>query len=363
MFNAQAFCQLALANWRELLRDFKMIIYIFVPPLLLMLVFPFIAFLMNEEDGLITLVLPADATQAVHALAAELQGRQNVTFELVDEGEGMRRKVSGEFEALVFLPSTIDDGSVVIETPAGSDVRVRAIKLALEEAARAAGIPALSVSDSGDFFADPLRYGMVGALVYALASLGLFGVAMPIIAMRQQGILRLMRTTPVTRLTFVLAQVPARLILGMALTLCALLAAWAVWDVTLPQLAAALGTSVLGFWMSAAFGYLVGGRLTVPEVTFLVGSPALSLGCIAGSVLFPLVDWPEWVHTVGRLMPLTYWADALRQNLGVGGPALYPLWLDLTVMLAVTLAVTLLAVGLFQWDMPEQAYSGKRPSA
>ena len=39
------------------------------------------------------------------------------------------------------------------------------------------------------------------------------------------------------------------------------------------------------------------------------------------------------------------------------------LWLDLTVMLAVTLAVTLLAVGLFQWDMPEQAYSGKRPSA
>nr|WP_242654595.1 ABC transporter permease [Symbiobacterium thermophilum] len=100
---------------------------------------------------------------------------------------------------------------------------------------------------------------MVGALVYALASLGLFGVAMPIIAMRQQGILRLMRTTPVTRLTFVLAQVPARLILGMALTLCALLAAWALWDVTLPQLAAALGTSVLGFWMSAAFGYLVGG--------------------------------------------------------------------------------------------------------
>lgn len=362
MMNTRAFYQLALANWRELIRDFKMIILVFVPPLLLMLMFPLIA-AMTKEESLITLVVPADAAQTIHDMAGALQSSRDLHFEVVDDSEGQRRKEGGEFEALVFLPASADAGSVVIETPADSTVSVYVIKPALERAAREVGIPALTIRDSGGFYADPLRYGTVGSLVYALASLGVFGVAGPIIAMRQQGILRLMRTTPVTRLTFVLAQVPARLILGMGITLCALLASWAVWDVTLPQLAAAFGTSMLGFWMLAAFGYLVGGTLSSAEASFAVGSPALTLGAIGGAVLFPLVDMPGWVQALPPFIPLTYLADALRQNLGVGGTALFPLWLDLVILVAITLAVTFLAVRLFRWDLAEQKYSGERAAS
>lgn len=75
--------------------------------------------------------------------------------------------------------------------------------------------------------------------------------------------------------------------------------------------------------------------------------------------MFPLVDMPGWIQALPPFIPLTYLADALRQNLGVGGPALFPLWLDLAIMLAITLVVTLLAVRLFRWDVAEQAYSGK----
>lgn len=360
MINTQAFYELALANWRELTRDFKMIIYLFVPPLLVMLVFPLIAAL--REESLITLVVPADAAQTVHDLAAELQRNRVLTFEVVDDSEGQRRKETSEFEALVFLPADPDIGSVVIETPPGSTVGVYAIKSALERAAGEVGVPPLPVSDSGGFYADPLRYGTVGSLVYALASVGVFGVAGPIISMRQQGILRLMRTTPVTRLTFVLAQVPARLILGMGITICALVASWVVWDVTLPQMASAFGTAMLGFWMLAAFGYLVGGTLNSAEASFAVGSPVLTFGAIGGAVLFPLVGMPGWVQVLPPFIPLTYLADALRQQLGVGGPALFPLWLDLVVVLAITVAVTILAVRLFRWDVAEQPYIGKRAS-
>jgi len=362
MINTRAFYQLALTNWRELTRDFKMIINLFVPPLLVMLVFPLIAAVTKEESR-ITLVVPTGADQTLYNLAAELKSSRNLTIEVVDDGEGQRRKESGTFEALVSLPAAPDAGSVVIETPEGSTVKVYAIKSELERAARKVGIPTLAVSDSGGFYADPLRYGTVGALVYGLASLGLFGVAGPIISMRQQGILRLMRTTPVTRLTFVVAQVPARLLLGMGITLCALLASWSVWDVSLGQMAAAFGTSMLGFWMLAAFGYLVGGTLTSSEASFAVGSPVLTFAALAGAVFFPLTGMPGWIQALPPFVPLTYLADALRQNLGVGGPALFPLWLDLLVLLAITLAVTFLAVRLFRWDLAEQQYSGERASS
>lgn len=362
MINAQAFCQLALANWRELTRNVPLMAALFLPPLLILLSFPLLLF-MSGEDSLITLVVPRDATPAVYALAAELQRAPDLRFDVVDTLEGRRRKENGAFEALVFLPPSVDTGSVVIETAATGSVQVYAIKTALEEAVRRVGIPDLPVRDSGGFFADPLRYGTVGSLVYALANLGVFGVATPIIAMRRQGILRLLRTTPVTRLTFVLAQVPARLILGIGVTLCALLASWALWDVTFPQLAAAFGTAMLRFWMLAAFGYLVGGTATSSEVVSAVGSPLLMFALAGGAVYFPVMGMPAWVRALPPYIPLTYLADALRQTLGVGGPALFPLWVDLAVMLAVTLVVTLLAVRLFRWDLTEQPYTGGREAA
>lgn len=135
MINTRALYQLALANWRKLLRDIKMIIYVFIPPLLTMLVLPVGAALMKEE-GLITIVVPADASQQTHDLAAELQSSRRLTFEVIDDAEGQRRKENGEFEVLVFLPSTLDADSVVIETPPDSIVKVYAIKSALDRAAR-----------------------------------------------------------------------------------------------------------------------------------------------------------------------------------------------------------------------------------
>lgn len=98
MINARAFHQLALANWRELTRDYKVIIYLFVPPLLTLLVFPLIA-TMTREEARITLVLPADAAQSVRAVAAQLQASRDLTFEVVGGPEGRRRQESGAFEA------------------------------------------------------------------------------------------------------------------------------------------------------------------------------------------------------------------------------------------------------------------------
>lgn len=354
----RGFSRLALANWRELTRDPKMIIYIFIPPLLVLAIFPLIGMVTNEKS-VITVVLPSDAEPRVVSTVQMLQQVPNMSFQLVDEQKAQGLKESGKYEALVVMPKSLEYGTISIDTPDSSDVKVYAIKAALDEATRKAGSPTVVVKTPGGFYADPMRFGTVGSLVYALASLAVFGIATPIVTMRQRGILRLLGTTPVSRLTFVLAQVPARLCLGVGMTLATLAFVYIKWDVGLPQLAAAFVTAMLGFCMLAAIGYLFGGVMTSPEATFAVLSPLLTFGSMAGAVFFPLDTMPiPWLKYVPPFVPLSYLADALRQELGIGGKPLAPQWVDHLALVAITVVLTVLAVRCFRWDQTEQGYKG-----
>lgn len=360
LYYMRGFGQLAWANWRELIRNWQMIVYMFIPPLLMMAMFPLMTFL--TEDGVVTLVVPMQAEPAVLQTVETLQQMPQIDVEVATPAQGGEMLASGEYRALVFMPESLDYGTIRIETPADSDVMVVAVQSALEKATRKAGSPTVVVDRPQSFYSDPVRYGTVGSLVYALGSIAIFGIAMPIVSMRTRGILRLISTTPVSRLTYVLAQIPSRLVLGAGLTVATLVFIHARWDVPLWNLVQAFGTAMLGFWMLGAVGYLLGGAFESAEGPFVVVSPLLTLGAIAGGVLFPLNGFPDWVQTLPPFIPLSYFADALRQQLGVGGRAMGPLWVDYLVMVGSTILFTVLAIRFFRWDYGEPAYTGSEVS-
>jgi ABC-2 type transport system permease protein len=325
----RSFQQLAIANLWELIRDPKMIIYVFFPPLLVMLVFPLITAVKTEKTPIAVLV-PPRAESAIHLLVEELKSSSSMKFDVVDSDQSDQAKTVEKYEAVIYLPTSLENGQIRIKTAEQSTVKVYAVQAVIEQATRKAGSPVVQVESPGGFYSDPVRFGILGSLVYALASLGIFGVATPIVSMRQRGILRLLYTTPVTRLTFVLAQVPARLVLGAAMSTVALGYYASKWDVSGQRILIAFFISLLGFWMLAALGYLVGGMLSSAEATFAILSPVLTFGAMLGAVFFPLEVLPlEWLRGLPLFIPFSYLADALRQTLLVGGSNLAPLWVDL----------------------------------
>ena len=64
--------------------------------------------------------------------------------------------------------------------------------------------------------------------------------------------------------------------------------------------------------------------------------------------LFPLNNTVKWMNVVSKINPLSYGIDAMRTVI-LNNPALqlYPLWLDIVVMLSITIIVSVLGSILF----------------
>lgn len=215
----------------------------------------------------------------------------------------------------------------------------------------------LSLSNSGAAAQaqgfDPLRYLLPGILVMSFTSLGVFGLATPLITLRQRGTLRLLGMTPLSPLTFVIAQVAARFLLAFVqLVAILILSFFILGNVAVGHLPGIFLSALLGILMLFALGYVLGEVIPSPEAAGgLIGGLLAPILMLTG-VLLPFSILPDFVLKIARFIPLTYLGDALRQQF-IGGPAIAPLPIDNLVLFGSTVALFLLAVRLFHWAQPD----------
>lgn len=199
---------------------------------------------------------------------------------------------------------------------------------------------------------DAIRFGMPAILTYAFASLAFFGTASTIIQLRQNGTLRLLQTTPMSRLAFFLSQVPPRLAIAafQLAVMCGVAAAYGFLGGG--ALARVLLTSLLALLMLFSCGFLLGGVVNSAEAANGIVAGALPLILMFSGVFIPLEILPKTLQQVAQFSPLTYLADALRQDL-VGSVGLHPIATDYLVMGVTAAVLTAIAVRTFRWDGPE----------
>jgi ABC-2 type transport system permease protein len=175
------------------------------------------------------------------------------------------------------------------------------------------------------------RYG------WFLVALG-GGVAVPLVAMRERGTLRLLSTTPVSRLTIMLAQAPARL--GVAL----------IQIVTIAALSAGLGylpTQRLG----SLFLTCLAGLVPLSPIGFVLGSFLPTAEAVSNMLVFILL---ALLGLAGLFLPFDVMPPgllgrAIMHDL-VGLPASQPPWLACLAALGTGTLLTLLAVRTFRWE-------------
>lgn len=343
--------QLALANWRELVRDPKTFLFSMLPSVLLVSVLLLIPLGLNEKTPIPVVVsVQSEATQRIMEVLITERG---LNFEMVDVAQARERLAAGKARALVVLPQPLAGGTVLVQAPEGSDVPVNAIANALCRAAKQAGV-ALQVQIQGGRYSDPLRYGAIGLLVYGLASLALFSVGTVIVTMRQRGILRLLGTTPVSRLAFVLAQIPARLVLAAVFSIAGLIVYRLLWDVPIWRVLATEATALVGFGVLSTLGYLIGARGTSYEALVTPLMSVLPWIMLGSAVFFPVYQVSKpWCY-IPYFSPASYVVDALQHTIGYPGDRMAPLWVDLLVMLVAGAGFTVWAIRIFRWDQGEE---------
>lgn len=220
---------------------------------------------------------------------------------------------------------------------------------------RDAGVPAAGitvVNDVGEQVPDVLRSNLGVTLMMGIASTAFIGTTVPLVAARERGLLRLLGTTPLRRSTFLLGQVPARVL--VAVTFMAATLAIALWQRYVDGIdLIGLGiTFIFSTTMLLSFGLLCAARARNEESTQQSMVMLTILLTFASGGLLPSSLVPEVVQIFLNALPTTWVAVAAGSTL-TGAPPFLPVSVLWVLMAVATVVAIGLAARLFEWDQSE----------
>ena len=332
-------------NARELLRDRTTLFFVLIFPFMFLALFWFIG--LSQSGGKPEVAIAqqppgSPAADVVASIRGALVQGDTVTVTSVTDEEAALSFDSGQAQVVLWASPDATDLRLTARSP--SSAAAATVIAAAREAAPGADLRVEARKPRSE----PFRFGVPGVLIMALASLGLFGTAAPLIKLRERGTLRLLRTTPLRPMTFLLGQVPARLVVALLQTVAIALLAIALGYTTVSMLPAVVVSCGLAVLLFFALGFFLGGIVRRSETFSGVSGGLLPIVLMISGVLIPASALPRQVARVASVSPLTYLGDVIRHDL-ISTPLEHSRAISYVVVAAVTGALLALASVTFSW--------------
>ncbi|QEG24700.1 ABC transporter permease [Mariniblastus fucicola] len=189
-----------------------------------------------------------------------------------------------------------------------------------------------------------------GLLAMGLMGGGLWGVGFGIVDMRIRKLLKRFMATPMKRTHFLLSMLLSRLVFMIPQIVILLVFAYLCFGVRVYGSWPALAIVILfGAFEFAAIGLLVGSRARTAETASgLMNLVMLPMWTLSG-IFFSYERFPEIVHPIIRLLPLTPVIDALRAIMS-DGKTLVDVLPEIGVIAVWCVVPFFLALAIFRWN-------------
>jgi ABC-2 type transport system permease protein len=195
-----------------------------------------------------------------------------------------------------------------------------------------------------------IDYLMPGILAMSLMQLGLFGTATPLVALRQEQVLRRLGATPLPRWQLILSNILLRLTIGLAQSAIIIGLSAAAFNVQITgNLGALAGLVMLGALTFVSMGYLIASFSKTVEMASGVSSAINFPMMFLSGIFFPLALLPTFLAPVVQALPLTYLADAIRQ-VTLGSVPVFPMLVDVVVLAGWAVVCALISARFFRWE-------------
>jgi len=214
------------------------------------------------------------------------------------------------------------------------------------------GRPPLVVPETATIQTENLNfisYFVPSMLGLSVMQVGIFA-AIPLVADRQNLILKRLAATPLHRWQLVGSNIVMRLLIALvqAVIIVGVGVLFFGVEVTGPWSLSILFVS-LGAVAFLALGYVIASFAKTEDsangMTSVVQFPMMFLS----GTFFPIEQMPPFLQGIARLIPLTYLSDALRQVM-VGGAPFAPLWVCAAVLLGWLVVCFAIAARKFRWQ-------------
>ena len=190
-----------------------------------------------------------------------------------------------------------------------------------------------------------------GVIVLNALSFGLVASAAVLVEMREKGILRRLRATPLPANQLLGAYLIVNLLLGLGQGAIILLAAVLLYQVPLSAAGLALGLPMIiaGALTFLALGQIVSGLAKKAGAATAMGMTLYFGLMFISDMIFPLSQLPQWLQKVVPYLPSYLVTQLVRSPLieGVADPR----WLAHLAGLAIySVTASVIASRVFQWD-------------
>jgi ABC-2 type transport system permease protein len=182
-----------------------------------------------------------------------------------------------------------------------------------------------------------------------IATTGLVGLTITMASYRENGVLRRLRTTPISPLVVLVAQVIVLFMMTVLGMLLLIIAGKLVYHLRFEGNALSV---LAGFVLSSlsffALGFVLAGLMPTARTAQVVGMVILYPMLFLSGAGFPRELLPEAIKKIANYLPLTYVVSLLR-GLWVGEPWKGHLT-DVLVLVAVLVAGVLISIKTFRWE-------------
>ncbi len=290
---------------------------------------------------------------APESLVEALTASEEIEVEMFaswDEGFVKLRK--GAVDGLMMEGVEADDPPRYAFDEARSDATPAKLRVqrALTLAENPDAEPALSlepVTEVGSRYVDFLFPGLIGM---NLMGTGMWGVGFAIADIRQKKFLRRLLVTPMRKSSFMFGFINSRLVF-LVLEM-ALLTSFGVWVLGVPFRGNPLSFGLiclLGAMLFSGVGILVASRArTIQGVSGLMNLVMMPMW-LASGVFFSYERFPDWLHPILQLLPLTALNDALRAVM-LDGESLMSQGSELVIMAVWGVLCFVVALKIFRWE-------------
>ncbi len=338
----------------EFVRRPEAIFWVYVFPLLMVLVLG-IAFRSKPVEK-ITVDLQSGADSVwLSEFEAAVKSDERINFQTFDEKECRQRLKSGKSDLYL---RRADDGKIEYvfdETRPGSVAAKEMVnrlqlvhrwKQKSDEQSDLIGSRDITFQEPGGRYIDWLIPGLLGM---GLMGGGLWGVGFAIVDMRIRKLLKRFLATPMKRSHYLVSIMISRLLFMIPEMILLVLFARFIFGVQIfGSVVDVVLLILIGAIQFSGIGLLIAARCrTMEAVSGMMNLTMLPMWTLSG-IFFSYERFPEVVHPLIKMLPLTPLIDSLRAVM-VDGTSIVALWPELLIMTLWSVVSFAIALWIFRW--------------